>query len=175
MQPDTVNRLVLALTPYLTRCARARRGCLESSDARQIAILTAIVVLTRLLAHPPDWLSESMLADPLGSPAKLLRGYLRACIQHALTKAAIAQGPPPPDPVADTRLDPYEPVIETRLVVADLVRRLPAVERDVVRMKFGLINGRPRSHREIASTLGITRAHSRKLLQRALVTLREIA
>ena len=60
---------------------------------------------------------------------------------------------------------------ETR--VREVVGQLPEVERDVVRLRFGLAGEEPRSLREAGTELGMSAERARKLEERALRRLAE--
>jgi RNA polymerase primary sigma factor len=85
-------------------------------------------------------------------------------------------GPPLADFLEDRAvLSPVEEaeqqLLHERLVA--LLGALPTPERLVVELRYGLIDGQPRTLREVGSALGLTRERIRQLEIRALQRLRE--
>ena len=57
--------------------------------------------------------------------------------------------------------------------LAALVAGLPARERQVVRMRYGLSGGAPLTQQEIARKLGISRSYVSRIEKKAIASLRE--
>ena len=76
------------------------------------------------------------------------------------------QSPAPDDHVSDEDLTAD---------VARLVAGLPSRLGLIVRLRFGLGDGEPRSREQVAATLGVTRERVRQLEQRAIARLRRTA
>jgi DNA-directed RNA polymerase sigma subunit (sigma70/sigma32) len=58
--------------------------------------------------------------------------------------------------------------------VRQLLERLPAMERQLLAMRFGLEDGRPRSTRECAQAFGTTLTEIRRVEQAALQAMRDM-
>jgi RNA polymerase sigma factor (sigma-70 family) len=112
---------------------------------------TAAEVAVALGQHP-DGVAELLELEP---PCALVdeAGYI---IDPPDSKAAAA----------------FDQVVETRLPLADWVRRLPALQRRVVELRFGF--GRePASYQGIGAQLGMSASTVRRIERRALDQLRD--
>jgi RNA polymerase primary sigma factor len=74
------------------------------------------------------------------------------------------------DLLPSDQLDPVDEVAEgwRDRQLADVVSRLPELEREVIQLRFGLRGQEPRSVRQTGADLGITAARAGELEQRAL-------
>jgi RNA polymerase primary sigma factor len=74
------------------------------------------------------------------------------------------------DLLASDRPEPHEEVAVTERdqVVNEAVRRLPAAEQSVIRLRFGLAGEEPRTLRQAGSELGITAERARQLEEQGL-------
>ena len=95
------------------------------------------------------------LDRPVDDDGDLAFGDLIAC-----------DAPGPEDLVVD---------IDTAGRAADLLDLLDARSRVVLEMRFGLVDGEPRSFREIGEALGLTPENARRVMSNALRALRSVA
>ena len=61
---------------------------------------------------------------------------------------------------------------DERAIIAGIIERLPARERDVVRRRFGIGDGKPETLEEIGLSYGVTRERIRQIEGKALGKLR---
>lgn len=97
------------------------------------------------------------------------RGWTARLLRHRppVSFDLLEQLPADPNPVYDRRDDGL--VLE-RLRAE--IERLPGDQRAVIRLRFGLVDGRCRSYREIAAVQKLSASSVRRIEQRGLATLR---
>jgi RNA polymerase primary sigma factor len=120
---------------------------------------------TAELAAEAD-MSESALAEVLGCAVQI-RSLSETPDQHS----EIELGELLADPLA---AEPFAAAAEAMLVVEleHLLALLDADEQQVLRLRFGMDRGEPRSLQEVAEQLGVDRAAVRRLEERGLSKLR---
>ncbi|GAB4198196.1 MAG: sigma-70 family RNA polymerase sigma factor [Roseiflexaceae bacterium] len=82
------------------------------------------------------------------------------------------------DLIEDTRMQPLYDQVAGSLLHEELqarMERMPARERAIVELRYGLKDGRPRTLEEVGAAFGITRERARQLEERALGLLRPMA
>ncbi len=82
------------------------------------------------------------------------------------------------DLIEDTRMLPLYDQVAGSLLHEELharMERMPARERAIVELRYGLKDGRPRTLEEVGAAFGITRERARQLEERALGLLRPMA
>src|SRR3546814_2906948 len=81
------------------------------------------------------------------------------------------------DPIADDKHGPESQLVnaEEQALVGDLLGVLDERARFAVEQRFGLHDGRKRSYREVGEELGVTAEAARRLVKRAVTTVREEA
>jgi RNA polymerase primary sigma factor len=100
--------------------------------------------------------------------------HVAASLDQPVGEDTVALG----DLVADDRaVDPSQSVIaaDDREQVSAMLRLLPERHREVLVRRFGLSDGRARSHEEIGGWLGVGEERSRQIEREALHRLRSIA
>ena len=81
------------------------------------------------------------------------------------------------DLIADSNVGPEAEVLARAeaQIILDLLHQLEDRARMAVEQRFGLLDDRKRSYREVGEELGVTAEAARRLVKRALVTVRERA
>jgi RNA polymerase sigma factor (sigma-70 family) len=111
-------------------------------------------------------MSESALAEVLRSAVQI-----RSLSETPDPNSEIELGELLADPVA---ADPFAAAAEAMLVIEleHLLALLDSDEQQVLRLRFGMDRGEPRSLEEVAERLGVDRAAVRRLEERGLSKLR---
>jgi RNA polymerase primary sigma factor len=123
---------------------------------------------TRLSREPTDEEIAAVAELPLEEVAELreLSRAMTSLDQPVSEDGETALG----DLLASDRPDPLDEVaeIERDQRVNEAVRRLPAAEQNVIRLRFGLAGEEPRTLRQAGSELGITAERTRQLEEQGL-------
>jgi RNA polymerase primary sigma factor len=122
--------------------------------------------------------AEGEVAAALGVAAGELRA-LRAAARPALSLDEAFRGdeeePPHAHLLGDAGATAPGEEAERRLLkrrIAEVLQELPARDREVIELRFGLRDGRPRTLEEVARVIGVTRERVRQVEQRGLDRLR---
>jgi RNA polymerase nonessential primary-like sigma factor len=74
----------------------------------------------------------------------------------------------------DRRREPQDPVSKLSGPLKDVLKRLPATQRDVLELRMGLRDGHPHDLADTARTLGLSMSEAREIEQRAFEHIREV-
>jgi len=102
----------------------------------------------------------------------LMKGFARAVPQMLWNRSAGASDPEMLADVADRRASTAAERFLAREQVSELLGRLDARERDVLRAHFGLGAMSPATYRELADRFGLTKQRVRQIEQAAIAKLR---
>jgi RNA polymerase primary sigma factor len=146
----------------LARTIRVPRSTLL--DQRQLAV--ASTTLERQMRRRPN---DTELAAALGRPAARIR-FLRSIPDEPLSLERPGDGGRSVAALLSTSPDSTS---EDVAVVDEVVEGLPPRLQEIVRLRFGLQDGRPLTLREVGGRLHISRERVRQLERQALKRIRE--
>jgi RNA polymerase primary sigma factor len=161
-----------AISKGVAEQSRAVRLPLGVSDEVNKAARTERDLATKLGRQPTD----EEIAEVIGNDAARVVELRRIGRRPASLDAPVGDG----DAVLGDLLDAAAPspadMVERQAMIRELnelIDRLPEQQAVVVRMRFGLYDGRQRTLDDVGRHLGVTREQTRRLERQALATLRE--
>jgi RNA polymerase sigma factor (sigma-70 family) len=162
-----------SITRGIANTARTIRLPVHAGDLL-VSVQKARARMENQLERPP---TEAELADELQLPVERVREALRFAVDPlSLSEPLREEGDAElGDVVEDTTTpSPFEQAAATLLPaeVGRLLGELDARERDVLRLRYGLDRGEPRTLEEVGQAFGLTRERIRQIESRALSKLR---
>jgi RNA polymerase primary sigma factor len=122
--------------------------------------------------------TDEEVASELGIDAKRVRRYRQASRAPVSLDAPI--GDDENDRVSEVVADPNASLPSEQLVyesdnalVQEILATLPEREREILAMRFGLVDGKERTLEEVGERFGVTRERIRQIQEQALKTIRK--
>jgi RNA polymerase primary sigma factor len=122
--------------------------------------------------------TDEEVASELGLDAKRVRRYRQASRAPVSLDAPI--GDDENDRVSEVVADPNAALPSEQLVyesdnalVQEILATLPEREREILAMRFGLVDGKERTLEEVGERFGVTRERIRQIQEQALKTIRK--
>jgi len=122
--------------------------------------------------------TDEEVASELGIDAKRVRRYRQASRAPVSLDAPI--GDDENDRVSEVVADPNAALPSEQLVyesdnalVQEILATLPSREREILAMRFGLVDGKERTLEEVGEHFGVTRERIRQIQEQALKTIRK--
>jgi len=122
--------------------------------------------------------TDEEVAEELGIDAKRVRRYRQASRAPVSLDAPI--GDDENDRVSEVVADPNAALPSEQLVyesdnalVQEILATLPEREREILAMRFGLVDGKERTLEEVGERFGVTRERIRQIQEQALKTIRK--
>ncbi len=122
--------------------------------------------------------TDEEVASELGLDAKRVRRYRQASRAPVSLDAPI--GDDENDRVSEVVADPNATLPSEQLVyesdnalVQEILATLPEREREILAMRFGLVDGKERTLEEVGERFGVTRERIRQIQEQALKTIRK--
>jgi RNA polymerase primary sigma factor len=122
--------------------------------------------------------TDEEVASELGIDAKRVRRYRQASRAPVSLDAPI--GDDENDRVSEVVADPNAALPSEQLVyesdnalVQEILATLPEREREILAMRFGLVDGKERTLEEVGERFGVTRERIRQIQEQALKTIRK--
>jgi RNA polymerase primary sigma factor len=122
--------------------------------------------------------TDEEVAEELGIDAKRVRRYRQASRAPVSLDAPI--GDDENDRVSEVVADPNAALPSEKLVyesdnalVQEILATLPEREREILAMRFGLVDGKERTLEEVGEHFGVTRERIRQIQEQALKTIRK--